>query len=355
MTDTPELMPPESAPTRPEVNTKGKALDKIPPHKAFVKLNWSEPELRGEWASTPSFKTKVQRLAGGAFNSDATLVQMPLMRISVERLSGAPVRVIGQIADDCANACIAVGPKAILNGVQLQTPSLHLHGAGARFDSITGGDWFCGLLRFSHAVLTDPEDPLHAWFDSRQRMHRVLRASGHRLTNLILMLSLRAERNPDGLTGMPEALLLDDVISALRDAIDAAQESPSALDFLGSSTRRRLALAAEELIRIGVSDGSQLSIEALCKELHVSQRLLQLAFLEQFGVNARNFVLSARIQRAHTMLLANGDQMRVSDLATQAGIWNLGRFSMYYRQFFGCTPSEMQRRIWGKPVIEPQA
>jgi AraC-like DNA-binding protein len=347
-------MPPESAPTRPEVNTKGKALDKILPHKAFVKLNWSEPELRGEWASTPSFKTKIQRLADGAFNSDATLVQMPLMRISVERLSGAPVRVIGQIADDCANACVAVGPKAILNGVALQTPSLHIHGAGARFESITGGDWFCGLLRLSHAVLTDPEDPLQAWFDSRQRMHRVLPASGHRLTDLILMLTLRAERNPEGLKGMPEALLLDDVVSALRDAIDAAQESPSALDFLGSSTRRRLALAAEERIRIGVSDGSQLSIEALCKELHVSQRSLQLAFLEQFGVNARNFVLSARIQRAHTMLLANGDQMKVSDIATQAGIWNLGRFSMYYRQFFGCTPSQMQRRIWGKPVIEPQ-
>jgi AraC-like DNA-binding protein len=46
--------------------------------------------------------------------------------------------------------------------------------------------------------------------------------------------------------------------------------------------------------------------------------------------------------------------MKVSDIATQAGIWNLGRFSMYYRQFFGCTPSQMQRRIWGKPVIEPQ-
>jgi len=354
MTNSPRAIPPESTPTRPEVNTKGKAVDKIPSHKAIVKLNWSEPEFRGEWASTPSFKTKVQRLADGAFNSDATLVQMPLMRISVERLSGAPVRVIGQIADDCANACVAVGPKAILNGVALQKPSLHLHGAGARFDSITGGDWFCGLLRLSHAVLTDPEDPLHAWFDSRQRMHRVLRASCHQLTDLILMLTLRAEQNPEGLKGMPEALLLDDVVAALRDAIDATQESPSVLDWIGPTSRRRLALTAEERIRAGVGDGSQLSIEALCQELNTSQRSLQLAFFEQFGVNSRTFVLSARIQRAHAMLLANGDQMTLSEIATQAGIWHLGRFSRYYRQFFGCTPSQMQRKIWAKPVIEPK-
>jgi len=286
-----------------------------------VKLSWREPELRGEWASTPSYKTEVQRLADGAFRSDATLVQMPLLRISAERLGGAPMRVIGQIADDRANACVAVGPRTILNGVSLQKPTLHLHGAGSRFDSTMGDDWFCGLLSLNRGVLRDPDDPLQAWFDSRQRKHRVLPAYGHRLADLILSLTLRAEQNPYEFTGMPGDLLVDDVVAALRDAIDAGSEGASALDLPGPVSRRRLVLAAEERIRSGIGDGSLLSIEAVCRELNVSQRSLQLAFAEQFGTNARTFVLSARIQRAHAMLLEAGDQMTLSEIATKTGIW----------------------------------
>jgi AraC-like DNA-binding protein len=327
------------------MNTVGTASRKTPSRQSVVKLSWSEPELRGEWASTPSFQTKVQRLADGAFRSDATLVQLPLLRISAERLSGAPMRVIGEIADDSANACVAVGPRAILNGVNLQTPTLHLHGAGSRFDATMGDAWFCGLVRLNRAVLRNPDDPLQAWFDSSQRRHRVLPAPGQRLADLILTLSLRAEQNPYGLTGMAGDLLVDDVVAALRDAIDAGPEGAFALDLPGPASRRRLALAAEERIRTGVGDGSPLSIEAVCRELNISQRSLQLAFFEQFGTNARTFVLSARIQRAHALLLEAGDQMTVSEIATQTGIWHLGRFSRYYRQFFGCTPSQMQRRI----------
>ena len=315
---------------------------------AVVNLSWSEPELRGKWASTPAFQTQVQRLAHGAFRCDATLVQMPLLRISVERLHSAPVRVIGQIADDCANACVAVGPRATLNGVALQTPSLHVQGSGSRFDSTSSGAWWCGLLRLNRGILRCPDDPLQAWFDSSQRKHRVLQARGHRLAGLIMTLTLRADANPHGLTGLPEALLLDDVVAALRDAIDAAPESPSALHSLGPASRRRLALDAEERIRSGVGDGSLLSIEALCRELKTSQRSLQLACREQFGANARSFVISARIQWAHALLLARGDQMTLSEIATQTGHWHLGRFSQYYRHCFGCTPSTMQRKVWGR-------
>ncbi|PZV02809.1 MAG: hypothetical protein DCF24_01215 [Cyanobium sp.] len=321
------------------------------PSAAVVRLSWSEPELRGEWASTPSFQTQVQRLADGAFRSDATLIQVPLVRIIVEHLSSAPLRVIGQIGDDCANVCVAVGPGAFLNGVALQTPSLHLHGSGSFFDSTLRDAWWCHLLSLNRGILSDPDDPLQAWFDSRQRKHLVLQARGHRLADLILTLTRRAEANPYGLTGIPEALLQDDVVAALREAIDSAPESPSAPLSLGPASRRRLALCAEERIRTGVGDGALLSIEALCRELNTSQRSLQLAFREQFDTNARTFVLSARIQRAHAMLLATGDQMTLSEIATQSGLWHLGRFPQYYRQIFGCSPSEMQIRVWGRPVL----
>jgi transcriptional regulator GlxA family with amidase domain len=67
-----------------------------------------------------------------------------------------------------------------------------------------------------------------------------------------------------------------------------------------------------------------------------------------------SFVLSARMQRAHEMLLSAGDRMTMTEIATQSGIWHLGRFSKYYKQFFGCTPLQTQRRIWARPVLGPE-
>jgi transcriptional regulator GlxA family with amidase domain len=81
---------------------------------------------------------------------------------------------------------------------------------------------------------------------------------------------------------------------------------------------------------------------------------LQVAFLEQFGISARTFVLSARMQRANEMLLSAGDRMTMTEIATLSGIWHLGRFSKYYKQFFGCTPLQTQRRIWARPVLGPE-
>ncbi|HYN61299.1 MAG TPA: helix-turn-helix domain-containing protein [Rubrivivax sp.] len=355
MTAYPQRIPPVPPSPGPASGMGDNPPDHAAARAAVAHLSWSEPELRGEWASTPSFQTQVQRLADGTFRSDATLVQMPLLRIGVERLCGAPVRVVGQLADDFANACVAVGPRAILNGVALNTPSLHLHGAGARFDSTSRGAWWCGLLRLHRGILRDPDDPLQAWFDSSQRKRRVLHAHGNRLADLIMTLTLRAGANPHGLVGLPQALLLDDVVAALRDAIGANEASSSGLHMPGPASRRRLALAAEDRIRAGVGAGSLLTVEALCRELHTSERSLQLAFREQFDTNARAFVLSARLQHAHAMLLAAGDRMTLTEIATQSGVWHLGRFPRYYRDLFGCTPSEMQRRIWGRPVLERAA
>ena len=75
---------------------------------------------------------------------------------------------------------------------------------------------------------------------------------------------------------------------------------------------------------------------------------MQLAFREQFGTNARSFMLAARLQRAHSTLLVAGDRMTLTDIATQSGVWHLGRFARYYRDLYGCAPSEMQERIWGR-------
>lgn len=349
--------PISTAPPRPGPASRsvGNSADRATARAAVAQFSWSEPELRAQWASAASCQTQVQRLAGGAFRSDATLVHTPLLRISCERLCGAPMRVVGQFGDDYVNACVAVGSRAILNGVALNTPSMHLQGAGSSFDSTSRGAWWCGLLRVHRAILRDPDDPLQAWFDSSRRKQRVLGAHGSRLAELIVTLTRRAGTDPHGLAGLPQALLLDDVVASLRDAVVADESDPSAFQTPGPASRRRLALAAEDCIRAWVGGGTALTVKALCEELRTSERSLQFAFREQFGTNVRTFVLSARMQQSHAMMRAVGDRMSLTEIATQSGVWHLGRFSRYYRSLFGCSPSEMQRRLWGRAQVQAKA
>jgi AraC family ethanolamine operon transcriptional activator len=99
---------------------------------------------------------------------------------------------------------------------------------------------------------------------------------------------------------------------------------------------------------LGADDGAPPSVDSLCRALGTGERSLQLAFREQFGTNIRSFVQTARLQKAHAMLLRLGDRMSLTDIATHHGFWHLGRFARYDRETFGCAPSVTLRRVWGE-------
>ena len=98
---------------------------------------------------------------------------------------------------------------------------------------------------------------------------------------------------------------------------------------------------------LGADDGAPSSVEFLCRALGTGERSPQLGFREQFGTSIRSFVQTARLQKAHSMMLRLGDRMWLTDIATHHGFWHLGRFARYCRETFGCAPSVTLRRAWG--------
>jgi AraC-like DNA-binding protein len=60
---------------------------------------------------------------------------------------------------------------------------------------------------------------------------------------------------------------------------------------------------------------------------------------EILGVSPRQYVMLRRMQMAHCALQkADPAVARVTDIATEHGFWELGRFSVNYRQLFGESP-----------------
>lgn len=81
-----------------------------------------------------------------------------------------------------------------------------------------------------------------------------------------------------------------------------------------------------------------LTIEDLCAETNVSVRALRYAFQEMTGNSPALFLRNHRLHKARRMLL--GEAGAVKEAAYSCGFTEMGRFSIYYRELFGESPSE---------------
>jgi AraC-like DNA-binding protein len=90
--------------------------------------------------------------------------------------------------------------------------------------------------------------------------------------------------------------------------------------------------------------GNPLSMPALSRKIGVSSRTFRMACQEQLGVSPTHYLLLRRMQQARRALRqADPALTRVTDIATEYGFWELGRFAVKYHQIFGETPSATLR------------
>jgi AraC-like DNA-binding protein len=92
-----------------------------------------------------------------------------------------------------------------------------------------------------------------------------------------------------------------------------------------------------------------LHIPEISKLVGVSSRTLRLASQEILGVSPLQYLLLRRMHMAR-LALRNADpaDARVTEIATEHGFWELGRFAVQYRALFGETPSDTLRRAAGQ-------
>jgi len=88
------------------------------------------------------------------------------------------------------------------------------------------------------------------------------------------------------------------------------------------------------------SNWDELSTGDLCALSEVSERTLQYAFRERFGLTPAAFMKAQRLAAAHAALAAaNPAQSRIADIALHYGFWHVGQFAADYRGAFGELPS----------------
>ncbi len=176
--------------------------------------------------------------------------------------------------------------------------------------------------------LTRPRrDPaVAAWWQAVGDMTRNLHAHGAQWL-----------RHPAAFCAM-EAFLLTG-LELLRPPGDA----PS-VDRLPAGGESRALRRAIDYIHAHAHEG--LTLSALAAAACLSPRALEVAFRRRFDTSPLTYARGVRLERVHAALqraAQDGAAVSVTDVALQHGFVHMGRFAAYYKQRFGCLPSDKLR------------
>ena len=87
------------------------------------------------------------------------------------------------------------------------------------------------------------------------------------------------------------------------------------------------------------------TVRDICRGASVSERTLEYAFHERFGMPPKSYLQALRLNGVRREL-KNADPISttVTDLATRWGFWHMSQFAVDYRRFFGELPSQTMNR-----------
>jgi AraC-like DNA-binding protein len=104
----------------------------------------------------------------------------------------------------------------------------------------------------------------------------------------------------------------------------------------------------EEVVR--AHPEGPLHVDDLCRTIGVSYRTLYDSCQEHLGMSPKRYLLLRRMNLVRRELrAARSDSTTVTEIATNYGFWELGRFSVVYRSLFGESPSTTLRRPHDDP------
>lgn len=146
--------------------------------------------------------------------------------------------------------------------------------------------------------------------------------------------------DPNALDDMPARReLYEQLASGVCEAVQAVAPLPASA--LGRPRLARREIIRRALARLDVSTSEALRVSDLCQAAGVSNRTLQTAFLEHFGLSPHRFLMLRRMRAIHQALQAAGPSDTVAQICGRFGVWDFGRFSSAYRRIYGEFPSRV--------------
>jgi AraC-like DNA-binding protein len=224
------------------------------------------------------------------------------------------------------------GPSMFMDGAEIEMNQVAMVNAGDCYNWRLAGDTHWGGISFTNEgmdtlfglrpvrgvrVFTLPPPALARLRSVHERMGRLVETIPELRTHTDLVHDLEHA-----------------LISAVQDIRTTQAPSPD-------TGRRHHAIIIARFRRVlEARDDWPLHMLEISEKTGVSGRTLRLACQQQLGMSPGQYITLRRMQAARRDLQkADPETTRVTDVATEHGFWELGRFAVKYRHIFGEVPS----------------
>jgi AraC-like DNA-binding protein len=277
----------------------------------------------------------------------AKLTRIDLHRLWMQRFFDNLPR-ISHIAGWGGRAVIAFrtqpGPSLLSSGVEMQPTNIVRYSEGQSYYRRSSGLASYGSMSLpvedmvsvgaamAGCDLTPPKDPLTLTppppaMAKLQRLHAAVGQLAEDAPEIIA--------HPEAARGLEQALI-ETLVSCLGEGTSGEDRSAQGRHSL---IMRRFRKAVEE-------DPDQLLyIPELCAAIGVSERTLRVCCQEQLGMSPKRYLMLRRMHLARQDPRDSApDVATVTEIATQYGFWQFGRFAGEYKSLFGEAPSATLHR-----------
>jgi AraC-like DNA-binding protein len=161
-----------------------------------------------------------------------------------------------------------------------------------------------------------------------------------RLTNLQKSVCLIAKT-------MPELFELPEVVRAFeQNSIHLMVRclTEGATSTMSTAAQRHEAIVKRFEEFLEANPNTPLYLTEICAALGAAERTIRAACEDHLGMGPIRYLALRRMHLVRRALLKAGRSTTVTRIATDHGFWELGRFAVAYREFFGETPLETLHR-----------
>ena len=186
--------------------------------------------------------------------------------------------------------------------------------------------------------------------EPRNAVVRPALASMSRLRKLHNAVGQLAQTAPD-LLAQPEVCraLEEQLIHAM---VQCLAEGAGVEPTTGGRSHDAMMVRFEEFLE--ANSDRPLYLAEICAGIGVAERTLRAACEEHLGMGPIRFLTLRRMHLVrHALQAADAKEANVTRIVTDHGFWELGRFSVAYRELFGESPSETLRRPAEHVVVDP--
>jgi len=112
-----------------------------------------------------------------------------------------------------------------------------------------------------------------------------------------------------------------------------------------SSPERKRDLALNRSLEIIQYDIENIpDVKGLCRQINISQRTLEYAFLEKFKITPKAYIKAQQLHKIKKEIQSEQSRgFSISTIAGKYGFWHMGQFAADFKNHFGVLPSELKK------------